>query len=140
MTAPPDPITDPAAFLQALLALGEPKARAETAGCDVHCLTDTPGTDAAAMATLQAAGARAIAATLARGARPILLISQGSPMGAEYAKALALGLMGYERIHALVCGPTGGSGAVEVTGDSANEGLRLILILPPTAENTYWQR
>ena len=140
MTTLPAPTTAPSAFLRALLAQGDRKAAAEEAGCNVHRLTDTPGTDAAAMAALQAAGARAIAATLAREARPILLISQGSAAGAEYAQALAQGLMGYERIHALVCGPTGESGAVEVTGDSANEGLRLILILPPTVENTYWQR
>lgn len=135
----PTPTSDPAAFLRALLAQDDRMSAAVAAGCDVHGLADTPGTDAAAMAALQAAGARAIAATLAREARPILLISQGNPSGADYARALAQGLMGYERIHALVCGPTGGSGAVEVTGDSANEGLRLILILPPTAENAYWQ-
>lgn len=135
----PDPMTDPAAFLRAVLGSDDPMARATAAGCDVHRLIDPPGQAATATAGLQAAGARAIAASLARGARPMLLISQGCPASAEYAQALVQGLMGYERIVALVGGLTGGSGAVAMTGDSRHDGLRLILILPPTAPNPYWQ-
>lgn len=140
----PDPLLGPAAFLRALLAGAaghdDLRARAEAAGCVVHALSDCPATEEAATAALQAAGARAIAATLARGAQPILLVSQGLAAGEAYATALAEGLMGYERIFALVCAPSGAAGAVEVTGDSRSDGLRLILILPPTVANSYWQR
>lgn len=142
-----DPLLGPAAFLRALLAGAadhdDLRARAEAAGCVVHALSDCPATEeaaTAATAALQAAGARAIAATLARGGQPILLVSQGLAAGEAYAAALAEGLMGYERIFALVCAPSGAAGAVEVTGDSRSDGLRLILILPPTVANSYWQR
>lgn len=135
----PDP-TQPAAFLRALAGEADLRGRAERAGCDVHALTDANPADPAATAALVAAGARALAATLARGARPILLVSQGTGPDQIFATALAEGLMGYERIFALIGAPSGARDAVEVIDAPDLAGLRLILILPPTGTNSYWQR
>jgi glycerate 2-kinase len=103
------------------------KAMAEAAGCSVHVLGDAIEGEARTVAALHAAGARAIAATLGREAKPILLLSggeltvtrRGDGIGgpnAEYALALAQGLMGYERIFALACDTDGVDGAAEVAG------------------------
>ena len=69
-----------------------------------------------------ASAARALAASLARGGAPMLLVLSPAP-GPAYAAALAKALMGYERIHT-----------------AQGPGAALILILPPTAINSYWQR
>lgn len=103
------------------------KAMAEAAGCEVHILGDALEGEARDVAALQAAGARAIAASLAKGAKPILLLSggeltvtkRGKGVGgpnAEYCLALAINLLGYDRIHALACDTDGVDGAAEVAG------------------------
>ena len=113
-----------AAPMQSLEAAAQ---MARAAGCDVHILGDAIEGEAREVATLHAAGARAIAASLAKDARPILLLSggeltvtkRGNGSGgpnAEYALALAKGLMGYERIFALACDTDGVDGAAEVAG------------------------
>lgn len=117
----PSPTGEPDAFLMALVAHPDPQVAARDAGCSVHPLMAPEGSDPEALALLHAAGARALAASLARGAAPLLLVFPAP--GAAYAPALAKGLMGYERIH---------------TAQSPTAAL--ILILPPTAVNAYWQR
>lgn len=121
MLSLPDPLREPDAFLTALLAQDAPVAMARDAGCAVHPLS-AEGQPAPALAALHAAGARALAASLARGAAPMLLVLMPPP-DATYPPALTEGLMGYERIHT-------------AQGPAA----ALILILPPTAVNSYWQR
>lgn len=117
----PDPAKDPDAFLMALASHPDAGATARTAGCAVHPLTAPADHDPTALAQLHAAGARALAASLARGAAPMLLILTAPDPA--YAPALAEGLMGYERIH------------TAITATAA-----LILILPPSQPNAYWQR
>ena len=117
----PDPLTDPDAFLAAVLAEAAPDQAAQAAGCVVHPLAGS-GQPAAALAHLHAAGARALAASLARSGPPMLLTLSPAPAPA-YAPALTEGLMGYERIHT-----------------AQGPGAALILILPPTAINGYWKR
>lgn len=117
----PAPVKEPEAFLMALASHPDAEAAARTAGCAVHPLTATADHDPAALAQLHAAGARALAASLARGAAPMLLTFK-TPDPA-YAPALAEGLMGYERIHTAI-----------------SPALALILILPPSQPNSYWQR
>ena len=108
-------------------SLAAAKALAEAAGCQVHLLGDALEGEARDVAAQQAAGARAIAATLARGAAPVVLLSggeltvtrRGKGVGgpnAEFCLALAIHLMGYERIHALACDTDGVDGAAEVAG------------------------
>lgn len=108
-------------------SLAAARALAEAAGCQVHVLGDALEGEAREVAARQAAGARAIAATLARGAPPVLLLSggeltvtrRGNGVGgpnAEFCLALAINLMGYERIHALACDTDGVDGAAEVAG------------------------
>lgn len=108
-------------------SLAAAKALAEAAGCQVHLLSDALEGEARDVAAQQAAGARAIAATLARGAAPVVLLSggeltvtrRGDGVGgpnAEFCLALAIHLMGYERIHALACDTDGVDGAAEVAG------------------------
>lgn len=116
----PDPLSAPDAFLAAVLA-GDATALAQGAGCVVHPLHGA-GQPAAALAALHAAGARALAASLPRGGAPMLLVLTPAP-DPGYGPALAEGLMGYDRVHA-------------AQGPNA----ALILILPPTAINAYWQR
>lgn len=128
---------DPATFLRALLACDDPAAAARAAGCAVHLLGAAVG-DAAQSGALHAAGARAIAATLARDASPILLVAQAGPSAPAYAEALARELMRYERIFTLVCSAEGGDGVAAVVPGHAQEGLALILILPPLGVNSYW--
>ena len=96
------------------------------------------GAGVAQSAALHAAGARALAATLARGTAPMLLMAEVGPKGAGYADALAQGLMGYERICALVSAEAGASGAVQVTPNPLGRALALILIRPPVEVNRYW--
>lgn len=138
MTDFPPPTVDPSGFLRAVMAaassVGAARSFAATAGCVVHDL----GAGAAQSAALHAAGARALAATLARGTAPMLLMAEVGPEGAGYAEALAQGLMGYERIFALVSAEAGASGAVQVMPNPAGGGLALILILPPVEVNRYW--
>ena len=138
MTDFPPPTVDPSGFLRAVMAAapsGETaRSFAATAGCVVHDL----GAGVAQSAALHAAGARALAATLARGTAPMLLMAEVGPEGAGYAEALAQGLMGYERIFALVSAEAGASGAVQVMANPAGGGLALILILPPVEVNRYW--
>ena len=139
MTDFPPPAVDPSGFLRAVLAAASSvdaaRSFAATAGCVVHDL----GAGAAQSAALHAAGARALAATLARGTAPMLLMAEVGPKGAGYAEALAQGLMGYERIFALVTAEAGASGAaVQVMANPAGGGLALILILPPVEVNRYW--
>jgi hypothetical protein len=68
----------------------------------------------------------------------MLLMAEVGPEGAGYAEALAQGLMGSERIFALVTAEAGASGAVQVLANPAGGGLALILILPPVEVNRYW--
>jgi hypothetical protein len=68
----------------------------------------------------------------------MLLMAEVGPEGARYAEALAQGLMGYERIFALVTAETGASGAVQVMPNPVCGGLALTLILPPVEVNRYW--
>jgi hypothetical protein len=68
----------------------------------------------------------------------MLLRAQVGPEGARYAEALAQGLMGFERIFALVSADAGAAGAVQVVSNPAGGGLALILILPPIEVNRYW--
>lgn len=139
MTDFPPPTVDPSGFLRAVMAAASSvdtaRSFAATAGCVVHDL----GAGVAQSAALHAAGARALAATLARGNAPMLLMAEVGPEGAGYAEALAQGLMGYERIFALVTAEAGASGAaVQVMANPAGGGLALILILPPVEVNRYW--
>ena len=142
MTDLPLPAVNPTGFLRALIAAAPSveaaRSSAAAAGCAVHDLGTVAPQDVAQCAALHAAGARALAATLARGAEPILLRAQVGPEGARYAEALAQGLMGYERIFALVSADAGAAGAVQVVSYPAVEGLALILILPPVEVNRYW--
>lgn len=117
----PTALTEPDAFLMALDTHPDAEAAARAAGCVVHPLAAAADHDPAALAQLHAAGARALAASLARGGAPMLLVFK-TPAPA-YAPALDAGLMGYERIHTAVS-PT----------------AALILILPPSQPNSYWQR
>ncbi len=121
----PDPVKEPDAFLLALASHPDAAASARAAGCSVHPLTAPADHDPAALAQLHAAGARALAASLARGAAPMLLIFKApdSLPAPRYAPALAEGLMGYERIHTTI-----------------SPAVTLILILPPSQTNAYWQR
>ena len=135
----PPPTVDPSGFLRAVMvaasSVDAARSFAATAGCVVHDL----GAGVAQSAALHAAGARALAATLARGTAPMLLMAEVGPEGAGYAEALAQGLMGYERIFALVSAEAGASGAaVQVMANPAGGGLALILILPPVEVNRYW--
>jgi len=138
MTDFPLPTVDPPGFLRAVMAAASSvdaaRSFAATAGCVVHDL----GAGVAQSAALHSAGARALAATLARGTAPMLLMAEVGPEGAGYAEALAQGLMGYERIFALVTAEAGASGAVQVMANPAGGGLALILILPPVEVNRYW--
>ena len=139
MTDFPPPTVDPSGFLRAVMAAASSvdaaRSFAATAGCVVHDL----GAGVAQSAALHSAGARALAATLARGTAPMLLMAEVGPEGAGYAEALAQGLMGYERIFALVTAEAGASGAaVQVMANHAGGGLALILILPPVEVNRYW--
>ena len=139
MTDFPPPTVDPSGFLRAVMAAASSvdtaRSFAATAGCVVHDL----GAGVAQSAARHAAGARALAATLARGTAPMLLMGEVGPKGAGYAEALAQGLMGYERIFALVTAEAGASGAaVQVMANPAGGGLALILILPPVEVNRYW--
>ena len=152
MTDLPDPATDPAGFLAALMARAADAAGARalgvSAGLSVHDLGAVPQAEAAHIAGVQAAGARALAASLARGAPPLLLIASAGGAAETYARALETGLMGYERIFARIAagvagsGASGGgaSGAVRVAPGHAEGGLALILILPPVEVNRYWSR
>jgi hypothetical protein len=134
MTDLPLPAVNPTGFLRALIAAAPSveaaRSSAAAAGCAVHDLGTVAPQDVAQCA--------ALAATLARGAEPILLRAQVGPEGARYAEALAQGLMGYERIFALVSADAGAAGAVQVVPYPAVEGLALILILPPVEVNRYW--
>jgi glycerate 2-kinase len=103
------------------------KASAEAAGCTVHILGDAIQGEARHIAALHAAGARALAASLMIGDKPLLLLSGGELTvtktgdgiggpNAEYALALSIALMGYERIFALAADTDGVDGAAEVAG------------------------
>lgn len=140
MTELPPPATDPDAFLRAVLRHDDRAQAAGNAGCVVHPLGDVRSEDAAKTGALHAAGARAIAASLAREAQPIVLMGQAGAEAAAYAKALGEGLMGYERIFALVVTEGAGFGAVDTLPDPARDGLAMILILPPVEANRYWSR
>lgn len=147
MTDLPDPATDPADFLGALMARAADAAGARalgiSAGLSVHDLGAVVQAEAAHIAGVQAAGARALAASLARGAPPLLLIASAGGAAETYARALETGLMGYERIFARIAAGVAGdgaSGAVMVAPGHAEGGLALILILPPVEVNRYWSR
>ena len=144
MTDLPDPATDPAGFLAALMARAADAAGARalgvSAGLSVHDLGAVPQAEAAHIAGVQAAGARALAASLARGAPPLLLIASAGGAAETYARALETGLMGYERIFARIAAAGATGGAVRVAPGHAEGGLALILILPPVEVNRYWSR
>ena len=122
LPALPDPICAPAAFLQALSQHPAPAETATAAGIPAHSLAN-PGVPAGQAALLHAAGARALAASLARGGPPMLLVVTGLTEAAAYGAGLSEGVMGYERIHW-----------------TATEGRALILILPPSGRNAFWDR
>ena len=142
MTDFPLPTIDPSGFLRAVMAAAPAveaaRHAATAAGCVVHDLGAVAPQGVAESAALHAAGARALAATLARGTAPMLLMAEVGPEGARYAEALAQGLMGYERIFALVTAEAGASGAVQVMPSPVGGGLALTLILPPVEVNRYW--
>ena len=142
MTDFPLPTLDPSGFLRAVMAAAPAveaaRHAATSAGCVVYDLAAVAPQGVVQSAALHAAGARALAATLARGTAPMLLMAEVGPEGARYAEALAQGLMGYERIFALVTAETGASGAVKVMPNPAGGGLALTLILPPVEVNRYW--
>jgi hypothetical protein len=140
MTDFPLPAPNPSGFLRAVMAAAPGvEVAGRAAGCVVHDLGAVAPPSVAERAALHAAGARALAATLARGTAPMLLRAEVGPEGARYAEALAQGLMGYERIFALVSADAGAAGAVQVVPYPAAEGLALILILPPVEVNRYWE-
>jgi glycerate 2-kinase len=95
--------------------------------CEVRILGDSLEGEARSVARDQAAMAIRLAASLKPGDRPILLLSGGELTvtrtgdgvggpNAEFCLALALGLEGHPRIHALACDTDGVDGTAEVAG------------------------
>lgn len=135
----PLPTLAPEGFLQAIAARDDWQEAAKAAGCDLHLLAAGP--DMASLAGLHAAGARALAASIARDGRPMLLRCDGLSDAAAYGAALEAGLMGYERIFYWVPTPTQERPAATAADLGQNhQPAALILILPPSGTNSYWQR